>query len=248
MVGGGGGTVRGDSATSETEQALRARSDHPGQVQYRGSSRNCATREHSKRQVVVFSSRQGGLLAEAAGVLKSGHAAWRSMNRRATRASALPARTIAVLPGSPPPRAGALFAGWRHRLRDQRRGAGLHARPEPLGAGDRPARWAQKQAPQRPGGVDGPSRAPRHHPAPGASRSAEDRQRRRAVGQRGRPWPMLKDAVIVSDDAGQFNVSSHALCWVHAERLIHKLVGFNHRCSGRRVRGSWRGCGGSTPT
>ncbi len=34
-------------------------------------------------------------------------------------------------------------------------------------------------------------------------------------------------AVIVSDDAGQFNVGHHALCWVHAERLIHKLVGFN---------------------
>jgi len=39
----------------------------------------------------------------------------------------------------------------------------------------------------------------------------------------------LRDAVIVSDDAGQFNVGSHALCWVHAERLIHKLVGFNER-------------------
>ncbi len=34
------------------------------------------------------------------------------------------------------------------------------------------------------------------------------------------------DVVIVSDDAGQFNVLRHALCWVHAERLIHKLVGF----------------------
>lgn len=32
---------------------------------------------------------------------------------------------------------------------------------------------------------------------------------------------------IVSDDAGQFNVLLHALCWVHAERTIHKLVGFN---------------------
>jgi len=31
-------------------------------------------------------------------------------------------------------------------------------------------------------------------------------------------------AVIVSDDAGQFRVGSHALCWVHAERLVHKLV------------------------
>lgn len=30
--------------------------------------------------------------------------------------------------------------------------------------------------------------------------------------------------VILSDDAGQFNILLHALCWVHAERLIHKLV------------------------
>jgi len=33
------------------------------------------------------------------------------------------------------------------------------------------------------------------------------------------------DMVIVSDDAGQFNVLIHALCWVHAERLINKLIG-----------------------
>ena len=32
---------------------------------------------------------------------------------------------------------------------------------------------------------------------------------------------------IVSDDAGQFNVLLHGLCWVHAERTINKLVGFN---------------------
>ena len=32
---------------------------------------------------------------------------------------------------------------------------------------------------------------------------------------------------IVSDDAGQFNVLLHALCWIHAERLLAKLVGFN---------------------
>jgi len=37
------------------------------------------------------------------------------------------------------------------------------------------------------------------------------------------------DLVIVSDDAGQFNVFLHALCWIHAERTIHKLVGFNDR-------------------
>ena len=33
--------------------------------------------------------------------------------------------------------------------------------------------------------------------------------------------------VIVSDDAGQFNVLCHALCWVHAERLIGKVVPFS---------------------
>ena len=37
------------------------------------------------------------------------------------------------------------------------------------------------------------------------------------------------DLVIVSDDAGQFNVFLHALCWIHAERTIHKLLGFNDR-------------------
>ena len=31
---------------------------------------------------------------------------------------------------------------------------------------------------------------------------------------------------IISDDAGQFNVLVHALCWVHAERLIGKIIPF----------------------
>jgi hypothetical protein len=35
---------------------------------------------------------------------------------------------------------------------------------------------------------------------------------------------LLNGTVIVSDDAGQFRVGEHALCWVHAERLVHKLV------------------------
>ena len=34
----------------------------------------------------------------------------------------------------------------------------------------------------------------------------------------------LQDAVIMSDDAGQFNVLRHALCWIHAERNINKLI------------------------
>jgi len=36
-----------------------------------------------------------------------------------------------------------------------------------------------------------------------------------------------RDMVILSDDAGQFNVMIHALCWIHAERIINKLIGFN---------------------
>lgn len=38
---------------------------------------------------------------------------------------------------------------------------------------------------------------------------------------------LLNDTVIVSDGAGQFRIGQHGLCWVHAERLIHKLIGFN---------------------
>jgi len=39
---------------------------------------------------------------------------------------------------------------------------------------------------------------------------------------------LLAGAVIVSDDAGQFNVGAHGLCWVHAERLVHKLDAFTN--------------------
>ncbi|MEA3643880.1 MAG: transposase, partial [Lamprobacter sp.] len=35
------------------------------------------------------------------------------------------------------------------------------------------------------------------------------------------------DLAILSDDAGQFDVLVHALCWVHAERNLVKLIGFN---------------------
>ena len=36
----------------------------------------------------------------------------------------------------------------------------------------------------------------------------------------------MDGTVIVSGGAGQFNIAGHALCWVHAERLIHKLDTF----------------------
>jgi len=49
---------------------------------------------------------------------------------------------------------------------------------------------------------------------------------------------LLPNTVIVSDDAGQFNVGSHGLCWVHAERLVHKLDTFTeaHRIAQAAVR------------
>jgi hypothetical protein len=49
---------------------------------------------------------------------------------------------------------------------------------------------------------------------------------------------LLRDAVVVSDDAGQFAVGRHALCWVHAERLVHKLDTFTdlHRKAQQHIR------------
>jgi len=38
---------------------------------------------------------------------------------------------------------------------------------------------------------------------------------------------LSKEIVILSDDAGQFNILLHALCWIHAERAITKIVPYN---------------------
>jgi regulator of replication initiation timing len=35
---------------------------------------------------------------------------------------------------------------------------------------------------------------------------------------------LMENTVVVSDDAGQFRVAKHALCWVHAERHLQKLM------------------------
>lgn len=49
---------------------------------------------------------------------------------------------------------------------------------------------------------------------------------------------LLPEAVIVSDDAGQFAVGQHALCWIHLERLVHKLDTFtdHQRTAQQQVR------------
>lgn len=48
----------------------------------------------------------------------------------------------------------------------------------------------------------------------------------------------LRDAVVLSDDAGQFDIGQHALCWIHAERLVHKLDTFTdlQRAAQQRIR------------
>ena len=50
---------------------------------------------------------------------------------------------------------------------------------------------------------------------------------------------LLTDIVIVSDDAGQFQLGQHGLCWVHAERLVHKPDTFTdaHRAAQQWMRG-----------
>ena len=35
------------------------------------------------------------------------------------------------------------------------------------------------------------------------------------------------ELAIISDDAGQFKVFLHGLCWIHAERTVQKIIGFN---------------------
>jgi len=49
----------------------------------------------------------------------------------------------------------------------------------------------------------------------------------------------LCDAVVLSDDAGQFDIGQHALCWIHAERLVHRLETFTdpQRRAQQHVRG-----------
>ena len=54
---------------------------------------------------------------------------------------------------------------------------------------------------------------------------------------------LLPNTVVVSDDAGQFNVGEHGLCWVHSERLVHKLEAFTdeNRKAQRQIRSLiWR--------
>ena len=98
---------------------------------------------------------------------------------------------------------------------------------------------ATADAVRRSGRLAGASRPARLH------RSLRSRPTRCRVATEGALWgsvqahEFLCDAVVLSDDAGQFNIGRHALCWVHAERLVHKLDTFTdqHRAAQTRVRG-----------
>src|SRR5918998_5432338 len=56
--------------------------------------------------------------------------------------------------------------------------------------------------------------------APDPVRIATEGALRGAIRRR----DLLAGTVIVSDDAGQFRLGEHALCRIHAERLVHELV------------------------
>src|SRR3954463_13877111 len=45
------------------------------------------------------------------------------------------------------------------------------------------------------------------------------------IATEGALWGAIKGLLpdTVSDDSSRFAIDEHALCWVHAERLIHKL-------------------------
>jgi hypothetical protein len=49
---------------------------------------------------------------------------------------------------------------------------------------------------------------------------------------------LAETLAIISDEAGQFDVLTHGLCWVHAERLIHPLIPLNepHREDQQAIR------------
>ncbi len=83
----------------------------------------------------------------------------------------------------------------------------------------------------RPGTHTGPRHRAASHPGP------------HAAGHRGRCGAaqgagFLPETVILSDNVGRFDVGRHALCRVHAERLVHKLDTFTelHRTAQDHIR------------
>ena len=127
-------------------------------------------------------------------------------------------------------------------LRHQCRGAGLYADPGPGWRLDRPAGCDNRDPLCRSANmVDASDQAWQRAPNP-ATRLFRTRL---GLPPRAPSWAasrrmvICKKAVILSDGAGQFAVGRHALCRVHAERLVHKLETFTdpNRAAQRHMRG-----------
>jgi hypothetical protein len=59
--------------------------------------------------------------------------------------------------------------------------------------------------------------------APNPARVASEAALWGAVREQG----LLGETIVVSDGAGQFREGQHAACWIHAERLVCKLIPAN---------------------
>jgi hypothetical protein len=84
-----------------------------------------------------------------------------------------------------------------------------------------PFQIACSTAPREQGAVVSDART-REVGNPALGKGGATKRRRRGS----RRTAFLPDTVIVSDNAGQFNIGQHGLCWVHSVRLVHKLDTF----------------------
>lgn len=191
----------------------------------------------SKRQIVRLLTRQNGLLGEADAVLRRGleTARWLSVDDTGARHKAANGvctqigddRFTAFKTTTSKSRLNfleVLRAGHGDYVVNAAALAYMRRRGVPLGALERLAahparRFAAETAwHEHLRALDWPTRADPLDPV----RLATEGAVWGSIQEHG----LLPDTVIVSDDAGQFDVGRHALCWVHAERLVHKLDTF----------------------
>ncbi|HYG90925.1 MAG TPA: transposase [Azospirillum sp.] len=191
----------------------------------------------SQRQVVRLLTRRGALLAEADAVLRAGleTASWLSVDDTGARHKAANGvctqigddRFTAFRTTASKSRLNfleVLRAGHGDYVVNAAALAYMRQRGVPLGAIARlkahPARRFPSEAAwlDHLRALDWPTRAHQLDPVRLATEGA--------VWGSIQHHGLLPDTVIVSDDAGQFDIGLHALCWVHAERLVHKLDTF----------------------
>lgn len=191
----------------------------------------------SKRQVVRLLTRRAALLAEADAVLRAGleTASWISADDTGARHQAANGvctqlgddRFTAFVTTASKSRLNfleILRAGHGDYVVNEAALAYMRQRGVPLGAIERLAAHPDRRFADEAAWLnhlrllDWPTRAHQLDPVRLATEGA--------VWGSIQAHGLLPDTVIVSDDAGQFHVGLHALCWVHAERLVHTLDTF----------------------